>query len=97
MLAAMAGLAALGAPAWAVLAAWYVPAVGVGVWTLLRPRPAVVTDDDDAWSSYAIRLVMVGEDTANSPPVRAVAAVAFGGPVGWALALLLILELVGLV
>ena len=98
MVGAMAVLALLDAPWWIVAAPWYVPTIGVALWTLLRPHPAIVGDeDDDSWSGYAVRLVMVGEDTANPVPMRAAAALVLGGPVGWALGVLLVLELLGLV
>lgn len=97
MVGAMALLALIGAPWWLVAGPWYVPTVAVGIWTVFRARPASVSDDDDSWSGYAVRLVMVGEDTANPTATRAFAALVLGGPVGWAIGVLLILELLGLV
>jgi hypothetical protein len=90
-------LSAIGAPGWVVLLPWWLPTLGVMVWTLRGPAPAIATDDDDdSWAIYAIRYVLVGADTPRPTPVRLIAAVLVGAPVCWALLLLGILTVAGL-
>lgn len=91
-------LGALGAPGWIAAMPWIVPTVGTVVWTLVRPRIAGLTDDDDdSWFGYSIRWVLVGELEPRSAPARVVAAVLFGAPVAWALLVLGLLTIIGLV
>jgi hypothetical protein len=76
----------LGAPTLVAVLPWLVPTAGAVGWTLLHPTAAVATDDDDdSWAGYALRYVLVGEDTPRGAPARLVAAVVFGAPVVWAL------------
>lgn len=97
MLAVIRLLEWLGAPGWLVLLPWWLPAVGVIVWTMLRPGPAILSDDDDdSWVVYVIRYVLVGEDEPRAAPVRGIAAAAFGAPVVCALAAFGVLTLLGL-
>jgi hypothetical protein len=87
----------LGAPRWMALMPWWLPTIGAVVWTVSRPTPAVVTDDDDdSWSAYAIRWVLVGENTPRPTPVRVIAAIVFGAPAVWAILLSLLGALTGL-
>jgi hypothetical protein len=87
----------LGAPGWVVALPWVAPTVGALAWTLLRPTPAVATDDDDdSWVGYALRYVMAGEDTPRAAPARVVAAIVLGAPVVWALGMFWLLTLAGL-
>ena len=89
MVGAMWFLDWAGAPAWVTALAWLVPTLTVLVWALWRPSPAEPTDDDEqSWPGFAIRAVIVGETTPRAPALRAVAAVVFGGPVGWSVLLL---------
>ena len=76
----------LGSPTWLVVLPWMAPTLGALAWTLLRPSPAIATDDDDdSWVGYAIRFVLVGDDTPRSAPIRVLAALLFGAPIVWAL------------
>lgn len=86
-----------GAPAWLAWSLWIAPTIGVLTWSLLRPRSAVVSDDDDdAWTTFAIQFVLVGEETPRPAPVRAIAAVLFGAPVVWSLTVFGLSTLAGL-
>lgn len=89
-------LAWIGAPEWLRVAMWLVPTIGVVGWALLRPRPAVATDDDDAWTTYSIQYVIVGEDRPRPAPLRLIAATVFGAPVLWSLFVFGLSTLVGL-
>lgn len=96
MLGLVVGLRWVGAPTWILLLPWLLPTVGAVVWTVVRPVPAVVTDeDDDSWIGYSMRLVLFGADRAQAFPVRIVAAVLFGAPIVWAFFVLTLLELLG--
>jgi hypothetical protein len=97
MIAVMWLLDRLGAPGSIVAVPWIVPTVAVGVWAQGRPGPAVLSDDDDeSWSGYAIRSAMVGRDEARARPARIVTTAIFGAPLGWALAVLFLIELTGI-
>ncbi len=87
----------IGAPAWLAWSLWAIPTIGVMTWALLRPRPAVATDDDDdGWTTYAIQFAIVGEDAPRPAAVRAIAALLFGAPVVWSLTVFGLSTLVGL-
>lgn len=97
MWAVIRALGWLGASGWVAALPWLVPTIGALVWTLGRPEPAIVTDDDDdSWAGYAIRFVMVGSELPRPRPARALAAVVFGAAVVWSLSLLFLVELLGL-
>ncbi len=89
-------LTVVGAAGWLVAAPWWLATLGVLAWTLLRARPAVATDDDEAWITYAVKFVLVGPSEPRPAPVRVVVAVVVGGPTGWALMVVWILALLGL-
>ena len=87
----------MGAPILLTTMPWWLPTACVVAWTLVRPSPAVATDDDDdAWPAYAIRYVLVGDTTPGATVVRVLAAVVFGGPVGWSVLVIGSLALIGL-
>lgn len=87
----------LGAPDWLGISLWVLPTAAVLVWALVRPRPAVATDDDDdGWTTYSIQYVLVGENEPRRSPLRAIAAVLFGAPVVWSLLVFGLSTLVGL-
>ena len=66
------------------------------VWTLVRPRPAVATDDDDdGWTTYSIQYVIVGEQTPRAAPIRVVSAALFGAAIVWSLLVFGLSTLVG--
>ena len=91
------GLRALGAPTWVVALPWLLPIVGMLIWTVRSPAPAVLSDDDDeSWSGYAIRSIMVGAVERRPAPVRVLAALLFGAPVVWSFVVLTALELTGI-
>ena len=97
MLGGMWLLAWAGAPEWGLTLLWFVPTVGVLVWTLLRPTVAGLTDDDDdSWFGYSIRWVLVGELEPRQAPTRMVTATLFGAPVVWALLLGGLLTITGI-
>lgn len=101
-LATMAGcmwvLDRVGAHRWLVLMPWWLPTAAALVWTLRHPSVAEVTDDDDdSWFGYSIRWVLVGELERRPTPVRVLAALAFGAPAAWAILVLGVLALVGIV
>lgn len=88
----------LAAPGWLGWSLWIAPTVGVGAWTVLRPRVAGLSDDDDdSWFGYSIRWVLVGELEPRPAPQRLAVAVLFGAPVVWAVLVLGLLTIVGLV
>jgi hypothetical protein len=87
----------LGAPTWLSVLPWLVPTVGAIAWATIRPEPAVATDDDDdGWFDYSIRYVIIGAGTPRQVPSRVIAAVLFGAPVAWALAVFGLSTLAGL-
>jgi hypothetical protein len=87
----------IGAPNWLFLLPWLLPTAGTLVWTILRPSPAVLSDEDgDSWIGYSMRLVLFGADRPQPLPVRIVAAVVLGAPIVWAFIVLTLLELIGI-
>lgn len=88
----------LGAPAWIVTLTWAIPTACVLLWALIRPSPAELTDDDDdSWFGYTLRWALVGEVEPRATPLRILAALVFGAPVGWALILVALLTVVGII
>ncbi len=86
-----------GAPGWLTIMPWWLPTIAALAWTLRRPAPAVVSnDDDDSWAGYVIRYVLVGEGEQRETPLRAIAAAVFGAPVAWSLVVFGVLVLIGL-
>ena len=100
--AVMAGLwwiaGAAGAPGVIQALVWLVPTAAVLVWTVTAPRVAESTDHNDTqtWPGFTIRYGLVGEDQARPVPARIACAVVFGAPVGWALVVIGLLGLLGL-
>lgn len=84
------------APGWLLTAPWWLPTLGVMAWTIARPRPAVATNDDEAWVTFAVLFVLVGPERPRPSPARIVAAVLLGGPTVWALMIIWILAILGL-
>lgn len=89
-------LATVDAPGWLVIAPWWLATLGVLGWTIARARPAVATDDDEAWVTYAVKWVLVGPNEPRPVPARVIIAVLVGGPTSWALLVVWILALLGL-
>lgn len=88
----------LDAPGWIVTLTWAIPTAGVLLWTLIRPSPAELTDDDDdSWFGYTIRWALVGELEPRAVPLRIVVALIVGAPVGWALVLVALLTIAGII
>lgn len=86
------------APGWVLAAVWAVPAAGTVAWTTIRPSVSGLTDDDDdSWLGYSIRWVLVGELEPRPAPVRVIAAILFGAPLGWVLLLIGLLTISGIV
>ena len=81
------------------LLVWVAPTLGVLAWVVARPSPAETSDDNDdqTWPGFAIRYVLVGEDTPRPLPLRVIAAVVFGAPTSWCLLLVGVASLLGLV
>ena len=87
----------LGAPTWLAITPWLVPTLATILWTVVRPVPAAVTDDDDdGWTTFSIQYVLVGEEEPRPAPLRIVAATLFGAPVIWSLLVFGLSTLVGL-
>ena len=82
-----------------VILVWLVPTVAVLTWVAFRPDPAETDDDNDdqTWPGFAIRYVLVGEDTPRPLPHRIVAAVVFGAPTGWCLLFVGCVSVLGLI
>ena len=90
-------LGRLGAPGWMTTLPWWLATLATLVWTVVRPTPAVVSnDDDDSWAGYVIRYVLVGESEQRDLPRRAIAAAVFGAPLVWSLLVFGVLVLLGL-
>lgn len=97
MIAAMWLLDRVGAPAWVVALPWLVPTVGVCGWAAWWPSPAAPNDDtEQTWAGFAIRYVLVGESEPRPRSLRVLAALAFGGPVGWSVLVVAGLAIAGL-
>ena len=91
-------LARLGVPGGVLVTVWALPTVAVTLWTVVRPTPADLTDDDDdSWFGYATRWLLVGELVRRPAPVRIAVAVVLGAPLGWAIALGVVLTLLGVI
>ena len=91
-------LRVLDAPDWVVALPWLLPIAGTVIWTLRSPTPAVLSDDDDeSWSGYAIRWVLVGPDEPRPVAPRLIAAVLLGAPIVWSFVVLTAFELSGVV
>lgn len=91
-------LARLGATGGVLITVWALPTVLVTVWTVVRPTAAELTDDDDdSWFGYATRWLLVGELVRRPAPVRIAVAVVLGAPLGWAIALGVVLTLLGVI
>jgi hypothetical protein len=82
-----------------VILVWLAPTLGVLAWVVTRPSPAEThdTNDDQTWPGFAIRYVLVGEDSPRPLPQRVVAAIVFGAPTGWCLLLAGFVSILGLV
>jgi len=89
---------AMGLLGFVQMQAWLVPTIAVLVWTVAAPSVAESTDHNDTqtWPGFAIRYGLVGEDEARPLPARIALAVLFGAPVGWALIIISILGIIGL-
>ncbi len=96
MVLVMVGIDRLGAPGWVVALPWIAPTAGMLAWALARPGPAVLSDDDDdSWTGFSIRSVMVGRDEARPRTLRVITGVLFGAPIVWSFVVLGIAELTG--
>lgn len=92
----MIGLDRLGVPdAWRH-AVWVVPTVGSLIWALWRPQPATASDDEQQpWSDYAVRAVMIGVERPRPAAGRAVTGILFGAPLVVYLVITVVLEALG--
>lgn len=94
--AVIVGLDRLGVPAVWRHATWIVPTVGALVWALRRPDPATASEDEQQpWSDYAVRAVMVGIDEPRPAAQRAITGLVFGAPLVVYLTVTVILEALG--
>lgn len=85
------------APAWIVFAGWLALTLAVLGWALRTDVAATASDfEDQAWSEYAVRAVMVGRERPRSASARMITAVLFGAPLAVGLPLLVLLAAVGL-
>lgn len=77
-------------------ATWIVPTVGAVAWALRRPDPATASEDEEQpWSDYAVRAVMIGVEQPRPAVQRAVAGIVFGAPLVVYLTITVILEALG--
>ena len=97
MIGSIVVLGLAGAAGWIQLLPWLVPMVSVLAWSLSDPTPADVTDfEEQTWSGYVIRYVLIGEEVPRDRPHRIIAAVVLGGPVGWVIVIATALAVVGI-
>lgn len=83
-------------PGWLVHAAWIVPTLGTLVWAVLRPSPATASEDEEQpWSDYAVRAVMVGVGEPRPVATRVVTGIAFGAALVVYLLITVALEAIG--
>lgn len=86
----------LGVPAAWRHAMWIAPTLGALVWALRRPDPATASEDEQQpWSDYAVRAVMVGIDEPRPAAQRAITGLVFGAPLVVYLTVTVILEALG--
>ncbi len=84
------------APGWLIVAGWMALTFAVLGWALRTDVAAIASDyEDQAWSEYAVRAVMVGRDQPRSSSARMITAVVFGAPLAVGLPLLVLLAAVG--
>ena len=84
------------APGWVTVAGWMALTFGVLGWALRTNVAAIASDyEDQAWSEYAVRAVMVGREQPRSASSRMITAVLFGAPLAVGLPLLVLLAAVG--
>ena len=77
-------------------AVWIVPTLGALAWAVWRPDPATASEDEQQpWSDYAVRAVMVGVEQRRSVAPRAATALLFGAPLVVYLTITVILEALG--
>jgi hypothetical protein len=92
----MIGLDRLGVPGAWRHSVWLVPTGGALIWALHRPQPATASQDEEQpWSDYAVRAVMIGVDEPRPRPARAVAGILFGAPLVVYLVITVVLEALG--
>ena len=92
----MIGLDRLGVPGAWRHAVWIVPTGGALIWALYRPQPATASEDEEQpWSDYAVRAVMIGVDQPRPPARRALTGILFGAPLVVYLIITVVLEALG--
>ena len=75
---------------------WVVPTVGAVIWALWRPQPATASEDEQQpWSDYAVRAVMIGVERPRPAAGRAVTGILFGAPLVVYLVITVVLEALG--
>ncbi len=94
--AIIAGLDLVGVPPVWRHTTWILPTIGTLVWVLRRPAPATASEDDQQpWSDYAVRAVMVGIEQPRPAAHRAITGILFGAPLVVYLTITVILEALG--
>jgi hypothetical protein len=92
----MIGLDRFGVPGAWRHAVWVVPTAGALIWSLLRPQPATASEDEEQpWSDYAVRAVMIGIDQPRPAASRAITGILFGAPLVVYLIITVALEALG--
>lgn len=94
--AVMLALDRLGVPGAWRHAVWIVPTVAALIWALYRPQPATASrDEEQPWSDYAVRAVMIGVDQPRPAAGRALTGILFGAPLVVYLVITVVLEALG--
>lgn len=93
---ALALLGSIGADDGFVVIVWLGLTLAVLAWALRTSTPAMASDyEDQAWSEYAVRAVMIGREQRRQRAARVITAVLFGAPLAVGVPLLFLLAVIG--
>lgn len=89
-------LGAVGMPDGLVVLVWVALTSAVVAWALRTTTPALASDyEEQAWSEYAVRAVMIGREQPRQRAARVITAALFGAPLAVGVPLLFLLAVVG--
>jgi hypothetical protein len=84
----------LGLGGWAALL-WVVPTLAV-TWRAVRSRKPALVEDEDTWTEYVLRAVLIGSGRVRPVGVRLVTGLVLGGPLAVFVVVAVVVEFVAL-